>query len=125
MQATTRETAIDHLRRVLQPGQTVYTILRHVSRSGMSRDISLVIVQDGKLTDITAWAGEVLGYRRTDRHGSWALRVGGCGMDMGFHTVYSLASALWHETATWESWAEARESYQSRDEGYMLNQDWL
>ena len=38
-----RQDAIERLRSMLAPGDSVYTILRHVSRSGMSRSISLVI----------------------------------------------------------------------------------
>lgn len=39
-----REEAVAQLRKMLKPGDTVHTILRHVSKSGMSRRIDLVKV---------------------------------------------------------------------------------
>ena len=50
-----RQQVIDELKSYLKPGDKVYTILRHVSASGMQRRISLVIpyvLQDGR-TGIT------------------------------------------------------------------------
>lgn len=79
----------------LTPGQTVYCILRHVSASGMSRRISLLVPDPngGDPFEISGWVGHVLGLRRNDRDGG--LVVSGCGMDMGFHLVSSLSRALW------------------------------
>jgi hypothetical protein len=48
--------AIVHLREVLKPGDTVYTVLRHVSRSGMSRNIDLYMA-DNKPVWISAYVG--------------------------------------------------------------------
>lgn len=76
----------------LKPGDTIYTIVRHVSSSGMSRVIDLVIFKDNQPIHIAWNAGKVLGWTHDrDREG---LKVGGCGMDMCFHTVYSLGRAL-------------------------------
>ncbi len=83
---------IKRLRETLQPGDTVRTILRHVSRSGMTRDISLVVVENGEDTEIDWLCAEVLGLKINRYHGG--LRVGGCGMDMGFHLVYELSHVL-------------------------------
>ena len=41
-QMAERDEAIANLREILKPGDTVYTILRHVSKSGMSRVIDAV-----------------------------------------------------------------------------------
>jgi hypothetical protein len=38
------EQAIIDLRRYLRPGTTVYTVLRHVSASGMSRTLDLYVI---------------------------------------------------------------------------------
>jgi hypothetical protein len=77
---------------------TVYTVLRHVSQSGMSRDISLKTVEDGQIRDITYTVAEALGEKIKYKNGQGVIRVGGCGMDMGFHLVYSLSSVLYgHE----------------------------
>ena len=83
---------------MLKPGDTVYTILRHVSQSGMQREISMYVMQPDdrepsgtRLQWIDGYARKVLGMRLGKREG---LVVGGCGMDMGFHLVYNLSYAL-------------------------------
>lgn len=92
---TARELSLQNeLREILKPGTTVRTILRHVSKSGMSREISAVVVgKDGSVRDID-WmiinAG--LGYKMGKRGG---IVMGGCGMDMGFALVYYLSRALY------------------------------
>lgn len=77
-----------------QDRPTVYTVLRHVSQSGMSRDISLKTMEDGRLIDITYTASIALGEKVKDRNGQRVIRVR-CGMDMGFHLVYSLSATLY------------------------------
>jgi hypothetical protein len=91
-QIAERDEALERLREWLEPGDTVYTILRHVSRSGMSRSISVVRDSEDGPHDFTYLAARVLGYRVDERNGG--LKAGGCGMDMGFHVVYSLSSRL-------------------------------
>lgn len=81
------------LRALLKPGARVYTVLRQVARSGMSRHISLQVVQRGAVRDITRLAARAMG-DRLNKDGD-ALVVGGCGMDMGFHVVESLAATLY------------------------------
>ena len=94
-------------------GSTVYTVLRSVSSSGMSRTLSLKVAKDGKILDLTYYAGIVLDWPIVEVNGSRALRVGGCGMDMGFHTVYSLSRVLFRV-----------EGQTSPDAGYTLNHAW-
>src|SRR6185295_5805671 len=72
----------------------VYCILRHVARSGMSRNIDLFVIRDGHPQMITCWAADLCGYSRT-KDGS--ARLGGCGMDMGFAFVYELGRNLFPE----------------------------
>lgn len=86
-----REEAIAALREMVQPGDTVRTILRHVSRSGMSRSISPII----DCEDCSHLVARALGEREDDVHGG--IRIGGAGMDMGFHLVNSLSYALYPE----------------------------
>jgi hypothetical protein len=104
------------LNHYLTEGSTVYTVLRSVSSSGMSRTISLKVVKGSHISDITYYASVVLGYKLVEVNGSRALRVGGCGMDMGFHVVYSLARVLF------------RDKYEGQpdavDAGYSLQQAW-
>ena len=85
------------LRNLLKPGDTVSTILRSVSRSGMMRRISLVIARNNEVLDITWDAARVFGdpVKQRGRYVQDAgMVVEGCGMDMGFHLVYNLSSAL-------------------------------
>jgi hypothetical protein len=91
-----RDEAIIALRELLAPGDTVYTVVTHVARSGMSRHIRCycVIMQNGK--PVVHWISNLvaraLGYSQDYRSG--ALKVSGCGMDMCFHVVHSLSYAL-------------------------------
>lgn len=97
-QKAEREEARAALREILTPGDTVWTVLRHVSKSGMSRDIDAYLLttgRDGKPDRV--WLS-----RRIARAGvgTWndrreTVRMGGCGMDMGFALVYELSHALW------------------------------
>ena len=84
---------VKKLRELLKPGDTVYTVLRHVSRSGMTRVIDLYVFKDNEPLRLSWSAAEVLGWGYDTKYEG--VKVGGCGMDMGFHLVYSLSSALY------------------------------
>ena len=84
--------AFARLREWLKPGDTVYTILRSVSRSGMQRTIGLVVFRDGRPLHPNHAAATVLDWR-VDRQRD-GVKVNGCGMDMGFHLVSTLSSVL-------------------------------
>lgn len=73
---------------------TIYTIIRSVSASGMSRQISLKVVKEGRLYDISFSVAKVLDYPLVQKAHN-AVRVSGCGMDMGFHIVSSLSRVLY------------------------------
>lgn len=108
--------AIEHLKKLLKPTDTVYTVLRHVSGSGMTRDITAIAIiineRTGKAMplNISYYVADALGWTFKDDNS--AVRVGGCGMDMGFHLVYTLASVLFRDDM-------------ENDAGYSLNQKWL
>lgn len=94
-----REEAIARLRDLCPPGTKVYTILRHVSSSGMTRVIDAFVFytdeRDGEarpfwLSGLISTACDIK--RDPKRDG---LRVGGCGMDMGFWVVYTLGRYLY------------------------------
>lgn len=89
--------AIIHLRKVLKPGDTVYTVLRHVSRSGMSRNIDLYKMSTDGPVWISAYVGHAIGSPQSEKNWqrSQGLTVSGCGMDMGFHLVYNLSRVLY------------------------------
>ena len=158
--------AIAKLREWLKPGDTVYTVLEHVSASGMSRTIKVVIPYiryqcdvcgSDKADDVTvgdccrtgavgvvlACSGHytratvdhihpnhsvalALDYKRDNARGRDGIKIGGCGMDMGFAIVYALGRKLFPEgfkvngrgrngdTSGWDN-----------DGGYALKHRWL
>lgn len=115
-----KQAAIAQLLEILKPGATVYTELKRVSKSGMSRVISLKAIQDGEIIALDYLASRVTGYRLDSNGG---LKVGGCGMDMGFHLVYVLGSALWpHGTPEPH---DSRNGVPDTDGGYALRHQWL
>ncbi len=109
----------------LKPGDTVYTVLRHVSRSGMSRRIDLYAVVPGEGTYpaynqyLSHAAAVVMGDPRPDN----GIKVGGCGMDMGFHLVYNLGATLWPNGT--DKPHGRRNGEPDSDGGYALKQAWL
>lgn len=120
-----REEELSWFRDNLKPGDTVYTVLDHVSSSGMSRNIRLVIIKckNGKpyLMHPNYAAQVVLGYSQAKKGDGF--RVGGAGMDMGFHVVYQLGQAIWpNGTPTPHG---TRNGKPDSDGGYALNHQWL
>lgn len=108
------------LRNILKPGDKVYTVLRNRAASGMSREISLFIIQNGELRNIDSLAADAMGYKRGKSGG---LKVGGCGMDMGFHLVYTLGYCLW-PNGTPEPHGE-RNGEPDSSGGYTLKHEWI
>jgi hypothetical protein len=78
----------------LKPGDTVYTVLRKVSSSGMTRHYSLVVASNGKIDDITYYASKAIEWPLVESTGHRAIKVSGCGMDMSFHLVSTLSAVL-------------------------------
>ena len=89
--------AVEHLKTLVKDGDTVYTVLRYVSSSGMSRRIDLFKIEVDKHTGkpymayLSEWAARAMG-RRLDRKGG--IVITGCGMDMGFALVDSLQAVV-------------------------------
>jgi len=112
--AAERGEAIERLRTLFAGDDkpVIHTITRHVSASGMSRDISLIYVKGGSLHNITYSAALALEWPLSEKSGNRAVRVSGCGMDMGFHLVYTLSRVLYRDTV-------------EGDAGYALSQAWL
>ena len=80
----------------IKPGDTIYTVLRHKSASGMSRSISLFMIRNGEPVDIDYRAAQLLGDKIDNNHGG--IKIGGAGMDMGFALVYNLSRSLFPNT---------------------------
>jgi len=90
---TAKQECIARLREWLRPGDTIHTVLRHCSRSGMFRRISLLKPEkDGRIINLDYSAATAMDYNLRDRQEG--IPVSGCGMDMGFHLVYSLSQVL-------------------------------
>lgn len=113
--------AQERLLEILKPGDTVFTVLRGVARSGMTRWIDLYVIRDNEPRWLSTLAARAAGFT-FDRKRE-AIKVGGCGMDMGFHLVYELGARLWpHGTTEPHS---TRNGESDRDGGYALKQRWL
>ena len=98
--------ALDKAARDRDGKPVFYTILRHVSASGMSRTISLHYVEaaTGQILQLNYAASLLLGRSMDPRRDGVVCR--GCGMDMGYDLVHSLAS---HATG----------------DGYAVRHQWL
>jgi hypothetical protein len=85
--------SLNRLREWMPKGSRVFTILRSVSKSGMQREIAVVVWLPGEDRPIhpNFHVSRALGLRFGKRE---SLVLQGCGMDMGFELVYRLASAL-------------------------------
>jgi hypothetical protein len=92
-----RESARAYLLSILnkQNKPTLYTNLKSVSSSGMSRDMKVLAVVEGEIVDITYYVGKLDIGTIKERNGQRVIRVGGCGMDMGFHVVYTVSAILY------------------------------
>lgn len=86
--------AKEDLRKLINVGDTIYTVVRHISASGMSRVITLHIIKDGEVQNISFTAAKLLeGYDYKHE----GCKAGGCGMDMCFHLVYNLGRVLFSD----------------------------
>lgn len=93
-QSAEQQEAIARLRETLKPGDTVYCQIKSVSRSGMSRVIQLLTIENNE----PRWIGYSAALAMGDTYDQKreGIKIGGCGMDMGFALVYNLARTLFH-----------------------------
>ena len=132
-QTEERTNAINKLRELLPPGTRVYTILRHVSRSGMKRHISAVVHTEDGNDDITWLVARACGDKIADDGG---IKCSGAGMDM----VHNLSYALYPDGFECTGVDDPRLRCPSNDHsngdrdysphhhssgGYALRQQWL
>jgi hypothetical protein len=88
-----KQDALESLRKMLKPGDTVYTVLRNVSRSGMSRRIDAYKLTDNRPEYLSNYMAVLL----DQQYPKDGLKVGGCGMDMGFWLVYTISHMLYRD----------------------------
>jgi hypothetical protein len=119
------------LRKMLRPGAKVYTILRSRSASGMSRCIDAFhIGKDGHKSYLTGYMVQ-LGIGSQSRamwEQSKGMRINGCGMDMGYHAVYSLGRILYPDGFALPNGRIGRNGDKSghdSDGGYALAHEWI
>ena len=128
-----KQEAIEQLKKYVKPGDTVYTVLRHVSASGMSRRLDVYAIKDNKPEYLTGWVANALEMRRYKN----GLVIGGCGMDVGFAVVYELASTLFRDNfyclgehcPSNDHRNNPRRNFHSHDKhsdaGYALRHEWI
>lgn len=85
------ERAVNYLREILPWGSTVYTSMKHVSRSGMYRRITVMASIRGEIVNIGPSVALAVGMKL---HDDGSVGIGGCGSDMGFEIVYALGWAI-------------------------------
>lgn len=110
--------AMEMLKKFVKRGTKVYTVLRHVARSGMSRRIDLYVIHKGAPVYISGWAAIVLERTLSPKGG---IVEGGCGMDMGFHLVHCLSYKL-HGYP--KQGVEHKQNDPHRP-GYTLHHEWM
>lgn len=128
-----RRNAVAQLRGIFPPGSAAKTILRHVTASGMGRSISVISPADCE--DVTWLVSRATGDKLDHKRGG--IKVGGCGMDMGFALVYNLSRALYPDGFTCSGINPICPSndhsngdrdfspHMHRDGGYAIRQRWL
>tara|TARA_R100000654_G_scaffold22803_3_gene45109 strand:+ start:375 stop:683 length:309 start_codon:yes stop_codon:yes gene_type:complete len=95
----------DILRDTFPEGSTAYTLVTKVAPSGMSRHIMVAgSRKKGHVQNVSWYISQLLDWKYKDNTRS--VFVGGCGMDMGFHLVYTLSRILY-------------------DDGYAIEHRWL
>ena len=131
-----KQEARESLKRLLTPGQTIYTVLKKVSASGVYRKIDLLAVIEGKIKNMNWYYLRASG----DSIKNWekGIGVGGAGMDMGFHLVYNLGRICGPFLCIGEN-CPSNDHVNDRnfrreknnigkehsDSGYMFNHEWL
>ena len=98
-----KERAEELLKECFPKGSTAHTTVVHVARSGMSRHIKVFAIRGERIQNISNYVAKYLDWRYTNKE---AVFVSGCGMDMGFHLIYTLSSCLY-------------------DDGYAIKQSWV
>ena len=99
-----KEKAIEKLKEEKKEGDVLWTELRHVSKSGMTRHIGVRHIKDNYPLNYTYLVAEALGSKVSDRYDG--IKIVGCGMDKGFELIYNLSYVLYGN-------------------GYAINQRWL
>jgi len=99
-----KQQAIEFLKNILNEGSTIYTILRYVSQSGLTRSISVYTIVDNEVVYLDWYVATVLNLKQDIKHDG--IKISGVGSDLGFEIVYNLSYFLFGD-------------------GYKLKHKWL
>jgi hypothetical protein len=129
-EAAIRAAAVAELKTYLKPGDEIQLILRHRSRSGMFRRISPILQHRKRGTlHLDYLFHRAFNPESSKRVGGGdGVPVSGCGMDMGFHLVYTVAAYMWPKGAKLPKGMCGRNGDKSGYEtsgGYLLKSHWL
>jgi hypothetical protein len=87
-----RAEAKGYLSEAVKEGDTIYTLVKKVSPSGMSRQMVVIIRTDTGVRNISRIVARTLGYKVCkDRD---CFSISGCGQDMGFAVAYDIGAEL-------------------------------
>lgn len=87
--------AEEELRPILESHETIYAVVKHVSRSGMSRVIDFYVIEANGLRRISHLVAAVYNQTwQTKKSRGWTysrggVNVHGCGMDVGWYAIHS------------------------------------
>ena len=117
-----KQESLEMLKSWIKKGDTLHTTVRHVSKSGMMRYITTRHLKQNlsihgrpvRVSNYDYHIARVLDLPLAPNYEG--VKIGGCGMDMGFHLVYSLSRELFRDEPKGES---------DRDRGYWIKQEWL
>ena len=119
-----KQEAINRLHEILKPGDVLYTKVNHVSRSGMSRSISVYLMKENNPYCIDYLVAPVTENKIDQTNGG--VKISGCGMDMGFALVYDLSYFLYPKGFKVEGTGRNGDaSGYDKDGGYALKQRWF
>jgi len=125
-QIVERNEAIDRLRGLLNPGDTIYTILRHVS---------VVVKTEGGFVHPNWAIATAIGAKLNKGGGHDAIIVNGCGFDAGFEIAHTLGYVMFPDgfECTGErcpsndhsNGDRNHKAHQHKEGGYAFRQEWL
>lgn len=129
-----RERALERLHDEVRAGDTLWTVVRHVTGSGMTRWIDVYKLVDNDRVYLSHAAALACG-RKVNNKNHDGVECGGCGMDMGFDLIYSVSRAMFPEgfdcigdgcpSNDHSNGDRDYTSHRHSDGGYALRQRWL
>ena len=89
-----QQTKVNIMNFTILETDTINTLVRSTAKSGMSRNMSVFLVRDGQIWDITCQVADFLRYSTTK---DGYIQRRGCGMDFGYDIAYSLPRKLFND----------------------------